>query len=271
MIFASDLDRTLIYSRNSMGEGIPEDELMPVELYNNEVLSFMTVQSLTLLKEISDIATFIPVTTRTIEQYQRIFGIKDTFSPKYAITSNGGNILIDGTPDQEWASLVQTAMLTSAEHQEIKELFDTLSTPDWALRGRLCDGMFYTIIIDRNIMPEEVLDSLRDQLSLLGWSISVQGRKMYLIPSRINKGDALRYIMDRLGTSYVAAAGDSLLDESLLAVADYAIAPGHGELFNVYAASNIYKFTTSAGIRASEELLLGIKQEMRLLASLVDG
>lgn len=267
MIFASDLDRTLIYSMNSMGEGIPEDELIPVELYNNEVLSYMTKQALSLLHEISQIGTFIPVTTRTVEQYQRIFHITRTFNPEYAITSNGGNILFEGSPDLEWSTLVQASLKTSADHQEVKALFDELSSPEWALRGRLCDGMFYTIIIDRQVMPTEIIDTLKTSLSILGWTISIQGRKLYLMPSNLTKGSAIRYVKDRIGASYIAAAGDSLLDESLLAAADFILAPGHGELFNTYSAMDRYTFTNHSGIRASEELLLRVREDMNLYAS----
>ncbi|WP_217561178.1 HAD family hydrolase [Paenibacillus sp. GbtcB18] len=266
MIFASDLDRTLIYSKTSMGQGINDEDLIPVELYEDEYISFMSKQALSLLNDISQLATFIPVTTRTIEQYQRVFHIVNTYTPKYAITSNGANILFDGVPDVEWSAIVQTALKTSATHNEVKALFDEMSSPEWALRGRLCDGIFYVIIIERDKLPASIIENLRNKLSILGWTLSIQGRKLYMIPSGISKGAALLHLKTRIGASYIAASGDSLLDESMLLAADFIFAPGHGELFDTYRFSSVYRFTESAGIKASEELLEGIKEAISMVS-----
>lgn len=255
MIFASDLDRTLIYSKKSMGEDITEEDLVPVEIYNDRYISYMSKQALSLLHEITRLSTFIPVTTRTVKQYQRIFHLADSFSPKYVITSNGGNILIDNIPDLEWSELVGKVLRTSESHQNIKALFDEITSPEWVLRGGLCDDLFYTIMIDRDKMPAPVMDRFREKLHTLGWTLSIQGRKLYILPTQINKGDALRYLKERIGASCVVAAGDSLLDESMLLVADYSYAPSHGELFSTYLDSEHYKFTEGSGIRASEEIL----------------
>ena len=63
-----DLDNTLIYScRHDIGE-----EKVCVELYEGREVSFMTKRSLSLLKEVQKKALFVPVTTRTAEQYRRI-------------------------------------------------------------------------------------------------------------------------------------------------------------------------------------------------------
>ncbi|WCF08364.1 HAD family hydrolase [Paenibacillus thiaminolyticus] len=264
VIFASDLDRTLIYSKNSMGESIARDELVPVEFHNGNYISFMSKQALDILIELNDLFPFVPVTTRTIEQYQRVFYLSDVLKPKYAITSNGGNILVEGSPDKEWRSLIQSELRNSVSHLEVKAMYDELSSPEWALRGRLCDDLFYTMIIDRERMPESIVEFLRNQLLGLGWTVSIQGRKLYLVPDCVNKGNAIRHLKERLGSSYIAASGDSLLDESLLLAADYAIAPRHGELYAMRQSSEILSFTGLIGIRSSEELLVCIKEAMRL-------
>jgi hydroxymethylpyrimidine pyrophosphatase-like HAD family hydrolase len=264
VIFASDLDRTLIYSKNSMGDGITEDDLVPVELYEGNYISFMTKQAVSILSELTKLSTFVPVTTRTVEQYQRVFYLNNVFKPKYAITSNGGNILIDSSPDEEWANLMQSALRISVNHLEVKAMYEAISSPDWALRGRLCDGLFYTMIIDREKMPTAIIEEFTDQLLRLDWTVSIQGRKLYLVPACINKGAALRYLKERVGATFICASGDSLLDESLLTVADFSISPSHGELFNTYQDAGNYQFTTSSGIRASEELMMRIKETIDL-------
>ncbi|HJV17288.1 MAG TPA: hypothetical protein VJ546_07900, partial [Bacillales bacterium] len=67
MIFATDLDRTLIYSNRALEEfGAPEKSaLLPVEKKDEKWISFMTKASFDLLKEIYNRFLFIPVTTRT--------------------------------------------------------------------------------------------------------------------------------------------------------------------------------------------------------------
>ena len=72
MLFASDLDRTLIYSpRTFDGEELKE-EVCSVEIYENKPISFMTKNALMMLKELTKRLLFVPVTTRTKLQYLRI-------------------------------------------------------------------------------------------------------------------------------------------------------------------------------------------------------
>lgn len=262
IIFASDLDKTLIYSKKSMEADLSDDELVPVEENGGAFTSFMTNRALSVLASIAKMATFIPVTTRTIAQYRRVFQFSRTMQVNYAITSNGGNILVDGEPDLGWSEHIRNTLKSSASREEIKSMYDEIASPEWALRGWLCDELFYTMIIDPDKTPFLVFEDFKKKLLEVGWMVSIQGRKVYLVPAQITKGDALLYVKERIGASYIAASGDSLLDESLLKVADYAIAPGHGELFSLYGDHLQQRFTSCSGIRASEELLALVYQEL---------
>lgn len=99
MIYASDLDRTLIYSLSAIG--VPEDTpgLVPAEVVDGRTVSYISQQALATLKELAAKIVFMPVTTRTIAQYRRINLFQETVIPDYAITSNGGNILVNGVVD----------------------------------------------------------------------------------------------------------------------------------------------------------------------------
>lgn len=263
MIFASDLDRTLIYSQRSMGMSPDAAHHLPVELYNGEYISFMSKKSLLLLQQVQQLATFVPVTTRTVEQYRRIFQISSNIKPKYAITSNGGNILIDGEPDPVWATKIRQLQDNYLDHDALMRRFQEIASPDWVLREYLADNLFYTVIIDREKTPLELVRSFGKEIVSLGWSLSIQGRKLYLIPAEINKGSAMLYVKDMLSSAFTAASGDSLLDESLLKAADYALAPAHGELYTVYAGAEAYNFTQESGIAASEEILQSVLEVFR--------
>jgi len=256
MIFACDLDQTLIYSRRSMGP-IDETELLPVEKYDGDDLSFMTRNAHLRLRELSGEIDFVPTTTRIVEQYERIHGLSDGIRIRYAIVSNGGRVLIDGRTDPEWDGMIREAVRSgAAPGTEAKELFDRLSDPNWVLKERYCDELFYAFVVKREVIPDGWMDRLATELAGLGWNCSLQGRKIYLVPDPVSKGAAVRYVKGLAGASSVFAAGDSLLDESMLKVADEAMAPGHGELFRKYGGEDgPIRFSDRSGIRASEDIL----------------
>ncbi|MFB9276563.1 hydrolase [Cohnella cellulosilytica] len=257
MIFACDLDQTLIYSRRSMGP-VGESELVPVEKYEGEDLSFMTRAAYSRLRELSLELDFVPTTTRIYEQYERIHGLTDGIRVRYAIVSNGGRVLVDGRTDAGWDGMIREAVrLTAAPGEEAKALFDRLADPRWVLKERYCDGLFYAVVVDRDGVPDGWMEELTGELAGLGWNCSLQGRKMYLVPDPVSKGAAVRYVKELAGASFVFAAGDSLLDESMLRIADAAMAPAHGELFRMYGGENggSIGFARRSGIGASEEIL----------------
>ncbi|THF84536.1 HAD family hydrolase [Cohnella fermenti] len=263
MIFASDLDLTLIYSERSMGS-VPPEELVPVELYEGRYISYMTKTAMDRLEEVAGMAAFVPVTTRTPEQYNRIFAILERYRPVYAIVSNGGTVLQNGQPDLEWREEVQRALQHGcASHEEILARFGRISNEDWVRSSRLCDGLFFSIVVERDRLPVDAIEAFRGELSSLGWTYSLQGRKIYLVPNAITKGAALAYVKERLASAFVIGAGDSLLDESLLLASDAAFAPVHGELGVRYSEHPHIRFTGSTGIRASEEILNAAVERIR--------
>ena len=89
-VFFADLDNTLIYSYKRE-INVP---VTWVEQYQGRDISFMTEMSWSLLQQVRRQALFVPATTRTVEQYQRItFG---TPPPEYALVCNGGVLLVHG-------------------------------------------------------------------------------------------------------------------------------------------------------------------------------
>jgi hydroxymethylpyrimidine pyrophosphatase-like HAD family hydrolase len=259
MIYASDLDQTLVYSRRSMG--VPEDTpgLVPAEWIRGELSAFMSAETLNQLMTLPKDILFVPVTTRTVVQYQRIQIFQQEVIPSYAITSNGGNILINGKVDPAWNEQVRSQLQEhSATAAEVHHIFEDVLSGDWVVGERLCDELFYAFVIHRDRMPVEQVAKKIKSLESLGWEASIQGRKLYLVPSVVNKASAVEHIRHQIGTVPVVASGDSLLDRCLLDFADYAIAPRHGELYrekqrNPEAVQ--YQFTEQSGIFAANEIL----------------
>ncbi|QOS77095.1 hydrolase [Paenibacillus sp. JNUCC31] len=259
MIYASDLDQTLIYSRRSMGVSDDSSGLVPAEWIRGELSAFMSGDALHQLKTLPKDIFFIPVTTRTVEQYQRIRIFQQDVIPAYAITSNGGNILIDGEVDLSWNKYVRSQLQQhSVEAVEVRQMFGDVLNSDWVAGERLCDDLFFAFVIHRDRMPIEQVKEKIQALEALGWEASIQGRKLYLVPSGVNKRAAVEHVRQRIGNGPVIASGDSLLDRCLLDFADYAIAPRHGELYREKQRNSDlipYQFTKQSGIFAADEIL----------------
>lgn len=259
MIYASDLDRTLIYSLNAIG--VPGDApgLVPAEVIDGRTVSYISQQALDMLKELAAKIVFMPVTTRTIAQYRRINLFQETVIPDYAVTSNGGNILVNGVVDQEWRAAVgQLVERGSVRAEEAGRIVRSVVRAEWITSERYCDELFYTFVVHRDSLPLDEITRMAERLDGLGWKVSLQGRKLYIVPEAVNKSDAILHVRRTVRSEPMVASGDSLLDKSLLAAADYAIAPCHGEIFAEQQAGLVnleYPFTKQSGVFAGDEIM----------------
>lgn len=135
IIFASDLDNTLIHSYKNA-----EYNDVCVESKDLKKLSFMTQSSYLKLQDINNKVIFIPITTRSIEQYRRIKLLKKGF-PKYAITSNGGHLIVDNNIDKDWFE--ESKKLIENVYSELLESINILNQDkNVCFDVRLVDEMF---------------------------------------------------------------------------------------------------------------------------------
>lgn len=255
MIFASDLDRTLIYSKRAIDElqKEPIGKLKPVEIKDGKWVAFMTEAAFLAIKTLSMHSMFIPVTTRTTDQFKRVAIFEKEIENKYAITSNGAVILEHGIPVEEWTNYVQNRLQQESVLEE--EVLSTLSINGIRLNGQKKHAgklFFYFILNSLPSAPE--MKVINELVSKVGWRISLQGRKLYFIPLPINKGTALEFICQKEGEKLMAGAGDSILDWDFLKNCQYRFVPSHGELVKVAATDDLI-FTKSDGVSAGEEIL----------------
>ncbi|KUO70833.1 MAG: haloacid dehalogenase [Desulfosporosinus sp. BRH_c37] len=261
MLFASDLDQTLIYSPKTFINKEIEEQIRPVERLDDRYISYMTQNALSALKEIARRILFVPVTTRTKLQYQRINFLDYDITYQYAITSNGGTIFSKGVEDKDWSQLVLSGRAKCLAVEDLIHKFDEIAHPSWVIKdsGKLADDLFYYCLIEREKIPVTELAAFKIWANENNWELSVQGRKLYLVPRNINKNAAIQYVKEKEGMIHVAAAGDSLLDLEMLRAADLAFAPAHGELYSLYRQGTPglekLKFAQKSGIKAAEEIL----------------
>ena len=254
-VFASDLDQTLIYSHKFLDQLCDEskEELEVIEILEGREISYITKFTKRKLNELIRENKFIPVTTRTMAQYNRInFESK----PLYAVTSNGGNILYCGEILEEWSHFINEEMtnLSLSINQVINEV-EKYSEEEWLKEWKVADNLFLYLIIDRERIPLQVINKFSKWLYSNGWNFSIQGRKVYMIPNCIDKWRALDYIGQREKIKSFVTAGDSKLDLSLVNKAKYSIVPKHGKELLDNAQNEKINVTKLDGIFASNEII----------------
>ncbi|WP_218594082.1 HAD family hydrolase [Pseudonocardia oceani] len=263
-----DLDRTVIYSAAALDLRMPDHEaprLLCVEVYRGVPLSFLTEDGVAAFTALREVAEVVPTTTRTPEQLARVH--LPGPPPRYAIAANGGHLLVDGVPDPDWAAVVRRRLSGCAPLAEVESHLTAVSGT-FVLNRRTADDLFAYAVVDRPTLPDGWVDALGAWCAERGWTVSLQGRKVYAVPRALTKSAAAREVCARLGAGTLLAAGDSLLDADLLAAADRAVRPAHGELHDTGFTLDTLTVTSASGGAAGAELL-GTLRELAVRMSAV--
>ena len=214
ILFASDLDNTLLFSRRHRRAGD-----ICVEHLAGEEQGFMTPPAVQHLRAVRDGLRFIPVTTRSVEQYLRIAWPEGT-APEYAVTTNGAVLLHHGAQDAAWRA--EHAALLADAQEEIARQYARHAGRDEFIRCRIVDGAYLFTYCADHIDPAACAAQCREETSL---TVLHSGRKIYFFPEGLDKGAAVRALCRRFAPRRVYAAGDSAIDLPLLMAADHAFAP----------------------------------------------
>lgn len=206
ILFASDLDNTLIHSHKRRRA----DDIC-VELYDGNEQSFISPRALDLLKEISRRVLFVPITTRSIAQYRRIFWTEDFF-PRYAVVANGAYIFEDERRENFLRGVV------GAYVEELESLREKFSSDERFDICRIVDESFLFLRCGDEFDANENFFDTR-------LTVGHTGKKIYLFPPELNKGNALKLLTKKFPAEKIFAAGDSEIDRPMLELADVAFAP----------------------------------------------
>ncbi|MFD7505126.1 HAD family hydrolase [Streptomyces sp. NPDC059850] len=266
VLVASDLDRTLIYSAAALGLTMPDAEaprLLCVEVYEGKPLSYVTETAAGLLAELARTDVFVPTTTRTPEQYRRVH--LPGPAPRFAICANGGHLLVDGESDPEWHAGVRGALADAcAPLDEVRAHLTATADPAWLLKERVAEDLFAYLVVERKLLPDEWVKELAVWAEPRGWTVSLQGRKIYAVPKPLTKSAAVAEVKRRTGADEVITAGDSFLDADLLAAADHAWRPGHGELATAGWTAPQVTAVEEQGVAAGEAIARALSEHASL-------
>lgn len=215
-IFLSDLDNTLIYSYK---RNIGDDKVL-VELKEQKQLSYMTKISYLLLEEIQSKVEFIPITTRSLEQFRRI-ELSSHWKPRYSLTSNGG-ILLDGDKiDENWYQ--QSLSLIEPSYGELTDSMKLLEEDkNISFDIRMVDGLF---VFTKSDDVDATISRLSELLDINKVSVFNNGSKVYVLPKNLSKGIAMERMKEFMKADFVISAGDSEFDVPMLLKSDLAVFP----------------------------------------------
>lgn len=199
ILFASDLDNTLIHSYKYR-----RDDDICIEHYEGREQTFISTRALDLLKEIAAQILFIPVTTRSIAQYRRIFWTED-FKPRLAVVANGA-YLLNGDNQENF-------IVTNHKTELNRQLASA-------------DKNLFTIaqIVDESFLYLRCRDDVDVDKIFFDTKLTIQhrGKKFYIFPPQLNKGEALRRLIKKFSPDKIICAGDSVIDLPMLELADVA-------------------------------------------------
>ncbi len=213
-ILFTDLDNTLIYSKK-----IDIEDKISVEIYDGDDNSFMSRYSYELLHRLNESILFVPVTTRTIVQYNRIdFGIL----PRYALCVNGGMLLENGIVSEEWYK--ESLSIVKASRNEKQKAFNFLEKDK--RRKFECRNIDDLFIFTKCDETEDVVKDLESILDITKVEVLYNKDKLYIMPKNLNKADTIKRFIREYATEKVQifAAGDTEFDAGMIELADIGFA-----------------------------------------------
>lgn len=252
MIYFSDLDRTLIYSSKFISRSTNH---ICIEQIKDEEISYISENTIEKLKNILNSKRFVPTTTRSIEQYKRIKFSEHDINFEWSIVTNGGNILHNGEIYTPWKEIVRQQLKECEPLHIVMEYFDKYySKIDGITKIRSVDDLFFYIVVDKEIYDESSLKQFEEYLNKNNWTLYVNGRKIYFIPSVVTKENAVKYLSSILNENSFYALGDSIMDFNMLECADKGFIPGNSTLANIEKTKNMF-ISKSEGFLGIEEIL----------------
>ena len=260
MIYATDLDRTIIFSNKFLDKC--NEDVVCVEEYNDKPISYMTSKALRKLESLkmSSNLKVIPVTTRSVAQFKRVNPMQNC---EFAITSNGGTILHNGMVFNLWkdriSSILEKYQKDFKELEEYLGLFREYFEKD----PKIVDNVFFFMKLKEDeVRNNELLGILDRNLDKSKWTFTLQGLKLYIIPREISKENALMFLKEYLKENKLVVSGDGKLDYGFLSIGDIRIIPQGSEVLDYITDKNFVYKSVPNGLLGTIDLFNIVNQNL---------
>lgn len=251
MYVFSDLDRSVIYSNKFLDT---EVKYSNIEKYEGREISYISLDTIEYIKQIQDIGMFIPTTTRTTEQFNRINFEQFGINFPWAITTNGGYILKNNKVLESWNKEVQNIKNKSCGLNIMIKDFEKYTKLPGVIKFAVASELFFYMVVDYSIFDINCLKEYVNTLDGKNWNMYISGRKIYFLPKGITKENAIKYLLKELNIKEFTAIGDSTMDYGMIKSADYGYVLKHGDMLSTN--ENIDFFVSNfEGMNGSEEIL----------------
>lgn len=199
-IFATDLDGTCIFSNRELED---THDFIEVDA-SGSYRGYMHKNLYEHLKDWNKEMWFVPVTTRSKAQYERI---RLPITPHLALAANGAVLYVDGVEDVTWYQDIR---------QQVEPYIHTLQELSHHPCAKLIEGIFIACHFDSLKEADAYVCEQLTQIDKTHFHIHQKGRKVFVIPYLLEKGEAVKRLARRYVIPYIYGAGDSVMDISLL-------------------------------------------------------
>ena len=246
LVFITDLDRTIIHSKNKgflCVEKNEEKEITYMTEYSYDKLQYLLSK-----KEFK----FVPCTMRNITQTLRVEFIRE-YDPKIIICTNGAQIYIDGKLDEEWDRIVKSKV----DLNEVENEIDYIKKLDIKCEEiRNIEGFYITVKFEdtqsAKIGYEIISDKYKEYRKVL-----LIGVKVFVIHESIDKINAVDYVIDKFSMENIVTAGDTDVDCEFTK-RGISILPKHSSFKH-----NKSIITRENGILATDEIVDFLKNRLK--------
>lgn len=236
LYFVSDLDNTLIYSHYS------KDYCVEVSNNDKKPITYMLKEGYYHFCDLlqKDDFKFIPCTMRSYEQVSRISFIQD-YLPKFIICDNGGSIYINGKLDKDWDNIISKTVDKILVNNVAKLLKKKNMKDITTIRTN--KDCFISIFFKDEESASNQIDFLKSNYEGAELKLHIQGRKLYLIPLKLDKKFALDYLIKKysIKKENLITSGDSSTDTNFIKCGRIILLPNHATFKLKNIDANIIK------------------------------
>lgn len=209
-----DLDNTIIFSHRKE----LNTSKRVAELLNGVEQSYITERTFSFLSSCRSIS-FVPVTTRTLQQYERVKGTIQSFNSKYALILNGAILLKNGDVDDLWLN---------ESRELVKDAIDEMNKAATLLKRYCKKPLRYRddfLIYSSAKEPKAIAEKIEKGIDSSRINVFFDSRKVYCAPLSMSKGNNVRRFSRYYQTNVTIGVGDSKNDLSMLESVDIPILP----------------------------------------------